>query len=155
MALSANPAARSALLYITVGALMDVWAGVWYWYMSSIPNGNRDGSWWYVCTGLLLSGAVLIVIGLFTGRIGHEARHADAPPATAQNAQMTANARAANANAATIANAAGNGPTAGTPLYVMPNGVPTAAPVAGNVAAGAAAVPVSAPPAPGTAQNNY
>ena len=60
MPLSANPAARSALTYITVGALMDVWAGVWYWYMTSVPNGNRDGTWWYVCMGLLMSGAVLI-----------------------------------------------------------------------------------------------
>jgi len=61
--LSANPAARSALIYITIGALMDVWGGIWLWYIRSIPPGTRDPSWNYVCTGVLLTGIVLMAIG--------------------------------------------------------------------------------------------
>jgi hypothetical protein len=134
-------------MYITVGSLMDVWGTIWYWYMHSMPDGNRDSSWWYVCMGVILSGAVLILIGLLTGRIGREARHADAPPAPAAEAQRTAEAMAANANAATAANVAGNAPTAGTPMYVMPT--PVAAPVAGVPPVGAPTVPaaVQTPPA--------
>jgi len=133
---------------------MDVWAGVWYWYMHSIQDGNRDGSWWYVCIGLLLSGVVLMVIGLLIGRIGREARHADAPPATATEAQLTANARAANANATTAANIAANAPTAGTPMYVAPSPIPAGVPVAGNPNVGTAAVPAAVPPAPGSYSRN-
>jgi hypothetical protein len=137
MALSANPSARSAITYITVGALMSVWAGIWYWYMWSVSPGNRDGSWWYICTGVLLSGLVLIAIGLMVGRIGREARHADAPPAPAGIAQQTAAAEAASANnqAAMQANATGQ------PVYMVPGVATGGVPVAG--------MPVTAVPTPG------
>ncbi len=145
MALSANPAARSAITYITVGALTVVWAGVWYWYMHSVGPGNRDGTWWYVCTGMLLSGLVLMTIGFLVGRIGREARHADAPPAPPAVAQEAAAAQAAAANnqAAMQANATG------TPVVMVPTGVipaagmPTVVPAAG----------VNVPPAAGTKQH--
>jgi hypothetical protein len=147
MPLSANPAARAALLYITIGALMDVWAGIWFWYMHAT---QYEGRGWYVCTGVFLSGLVLMAIGLLTGRIGKEAKHADAPPATPAEAQNTANARAANVNAATTANLAGNAPTAGTPVYVIPS--PVAAPGVAP-APGVTAVPATGTPAPGTPQH--
>lgn len=132
MTLSANPSARAALLYITVGALMDVWAGVWFWYMRTAHPNDRDGSWWFICTGLFLSGLVLIVIGFLVGRIGRGARSADAPPAPPGVAQQAAAAQAASAanQAAMQANAAG------TPQFV----------------ATAGGVPVAASPVPGTAQ---
>src|SRR5262245_47688335 len=85
MPLSANPSARTALTYITAGALIGIWAGVWWWYMRTQPAGDVDRTWWYVCTGLLLSGAILIIIGLAIGRIGRSARHADAPPPAPSN----------------------------------------------------------------------
>jgi len=118
MRLSANPAARAALTYITIGALTDVWAAIWFWYMRSTQSGDQNGSWWYICTGLFLSGAVLMVIGFLVGRIGREARHADAPPASAGVAQQAAAAQAASAmnQAAMEANATG------APLYVAPAG---------------------------------
>lgn len=151
MPLSANPAARSALAYITIGALMDVWSAIWYWYMRSMQDGNRDGSWWYICMGLLLSGAVLIIIGLLIGRIGREARHADAPPATPADAQMTANARMANANAAMAANTQASAPSAGMPVYVAPtpmNPAMAGVPVAANGGLAPGAVPAVPPVAP-------
>jgi hypothetical protein len=131
--LSANPAARSALTYITVGALMDVWGGIWLWYIRSIPPGARDASWTYVCTGVLLTGVVLMAIGFMVGRIGRVARHADAPPAPPADLQ-----RSAQAEAASAANqAAMQASATGTPIYIAPTGViPTAGvpPVAGVVA---------------------
>jgi hypothetical protein len=77
----------STLFYITVGALTDVWSGVWYEYMRGYPPVH---AWpWYVCYGLLLTGAVLLLIGLTLGRIGRAARQAELPPreVTAQVAQ--------------------------------------------------------------------
>jgi hypothetical protein len=136
MPLSANPAARSALAYITIGALMDVWAGIWYWYMRTGTPAGHDGSWTYICTGVFLTGLVLMAIGFMVGRIGREARHADAPPAPPADLQRNAVAQAASANnqAAMQANAAG------TPMYVVPAGtVAGAMPVAGVPAAGVVA----------------
>jgi hypothetical protein len=149
MPLSANPAARSALTYITVGALMNVWSGVWFWYMYSTSEGNRDGTWWYICTGIMLSGLVLIVIGLLIGRIGREARRADAPPAPPHETRVAADAQMANAAHvnATQANAAG------TPVLVIPAGAHGAVPAAGVPGAAAPGLPTAVPPAPGTRQN--
>jgi hypothetical protein len=129
MQLSANPAARAALTYITVGALLDVWAGVWFWYMRDTQPADRGASW-YLCTGLLLSGAVLMGIGFFVGRIGRQARSADAPPVPAGVAQESAVAQAAAANnqAAMQANAAGT-PMVVAPMNTVPAGMPAAAPV--------------------------
>src|SRR5438094_190526 len=93
MPLSANPAARAALKYITIGAILDITAVVWYSYTQDIPAGSQDRTWWYVQLWMFLVGIVLVVIGLLVGRIGREAKHADAPPATPADAQATANAR--------------------------------------------------------------
>jgi hypothetical protein len=134
MRLSANPAARAALTYITVGALTDIWAAIWFWYMRSNYPEDRGGTWWYICTGVFLSGTVLMVIGFLVGRIGREARHADAPPVPAGVAQQAAVAQAAAAanQVAQEANATG------MPVYVAPvGGVPLTTPVATPLAAGA------------------
>jgi hypothetical protein len=124
MPMSANPAARSALVYITAGALIDVWAGVWWWYMRSNVDSGGTGAWGFVCNGLLLTGVVLIVIGLLVGRIGREARHADAPPVGALDAQAAANARLANVNAAVAAETASNATAGLMPGTVLVNQVP-------------------------------
>lgn len=77
MAVISKPsgAARLAVVYITAGALLDVWSGIWYWYLSNHPpEGDKT---WYWCYGLLLTGAVLLFIGLALGRIGRAARDAE------------------------------------------------------------------------------
>ncbi len=70
--------ARSAFVYVTVGLLTDVWAGVWFAYLSR-HQPPRD-TYWYACYGLLLMGFTLFVIGLGLGRIGRAARVAELPP---------------------------------------------------------------------------
>jgi hypothetical protein len=73
-----SSAARTALVYITVGTLMVIWTGVWFLYLRNDPpvaNGV-----YYVCGGLLVTGLALIGIGFGLGQIGRSARHADLPP---------------------------------------------------------------------------
>src|SRR6266446_3503274 len=98
MALLSKPssAARTALIYITLGALIEVWTGIWLWWMSQHPPSRESTYYW--AYGFLLSGATLLVIGLALGRIGRAARHAELPPDevtdAAKNAEQMAAARA-------------------------------------------------------------
>jgi len=73
-----SSAAFTSLIYITIGALMDVWSGIWWYYMTR-GHGPDNVAMWYVCYGFLLTGAVLIVIGFAVGRIGRSARKAEVP----------------------------------------------------------------------------
>ncbi len=73
----ASSAARAALIYITVGALMVIWTAVWFVYLRNHPPENS--AVYYFCGGLLATGAVLMAIGFGVGRIGRTARHADMP----------------------------------------------------------------------------
>src|SRR5262245_19854425 len=75
MALLSRPASAAylSLVYITVGALIDVWSGIWYWYLTRNPPVQE--STWYWCYGFILTGFVILVIGLAVGRIGRSARH--------------------------------------------------------------------------------
>jgi hypothetical protein len=70
--------ARMAIGYITTGVLMMVWTGVWlhYLYNHEHSEGSQQG-YYYICSGLMLSGFALLVIGVLMGRIGQEAKQAD------------------------------------------------------------------------------
>jgi hypothetical protein len=70
--------ARMAVVYITLGALIDVWSAIWYVYLTRHDPGRETPFFW--CYGFLASGLVLLIIGLALGRIGRSARHADLPP---------------------------------------------------------------------------
>jgi hypothetical protein len=87
MALLTQPssAARTSLIYITVGALTLVWTGVWWAYLRHYPPDEVAGYTWYICYGLMLTGGVVLVIGLAVGQIGRQARHAELPPTDAMN----------------------------------------------------------------------
>ncbi len=70
---------KSAVLAITlviVGVLTMIWSGVWWWAMH---NGDVTREAWmsYVCTGLLMTGLALTVIGVLVGRIGAAAKASD------------------------------------------------------------------------------
>lgn len=87
-------AARLAVVYITAGAIVDVWTALWYVWMGQ--HGEEPGSSSYFwCYGLFLTGLTLVFIGLGVGRIGRSARHAEAPadttmPAVPQQAVASA-----------------------------------------------------------------
>jgi hypothetical protein len=71
----ASAAARTALVYITAGAMIVIWTGVWCVYLRNNPPEVNTVYYW--CGGLLVSGLTLMVIGFGLGRIGRSARHAD------------------------------------------------------------------------------
>lgn len=134
-----STAASAAVMYVTVGALIDVWSGTWMWYMT---QHAPSFAWaWYVCLGLLLTGLTLVVIGLGIGSIGRAARHAELPPpevtATEQQAEKDAAARAPivagglTAPTAMIAPAPIVQPMMGAPARVNGTGAnyPTATPL--------------------------
>jgi hypothetical protein len=85
------------LIYITVGSLVLVWSGIAYWYLSYRAQFDpiREGLWFW-CYGFMLTGLILIVIGLAVGQIGRSARRAELPPpeATATVAKVDQNAAA-------------------------------------------------------------
>ena len=73
-----SSAAKTSLTYITIGALTDIWSGVWYIYLRQNPPENPH--LWYFAYGFLMTGLALVLIGLGIGRIGRSARHAELPP---------------------------------------------------------------------------
>ena len=73
-------AARTAVIYITIGAIMDVWTVIWHIWMNR--HGTQSDAPYFWCYGFFLTGLTLIIIGLALGRIGRAARHAEAPADT-------------------------------------------------------------------------
>ena len=47
-------AARTALIYITAGAMMVIWTGIWYLYLHN--NQPDTNAVYYLCGGLLMTG---------------------------------------------------------------------------------------------------
>lgn len=74
-----------AVVYITVGAIMDVWTILWFDYMRR--HGTASDGPYYWCYGFFFTGLTLIIIGLALGRIGRAARHAESPPDTTSSNQ--------------------------------------------------------------------
>lgn len=87
-----SPAAGASLMYITAGALIDVWSGVRLWYLRDHPATDAQYYWTW---GFLLTGAVLLLIGLAVGQIARAARHAELPPQEATPAVEQAEVNAA------------------------------------------------------------
>jgi hypothetical protein len=127
-----SSAARTSLAYITVGSLLLVWTAIWYWYLHANPQEVQLLTW-YICYGLLATGAVVLLIGLAVGQIGRQARHAELPPPEVKNQEARID-QAAAARPVIVA--------PGTPTATAQNGaqpVPVAAP---------SAVPLTQPVAP-------
>ena len=73
--------AKYAIYYLTVGALIMIWSAVWFYYLMHHEYPAGDGRY-YLCTGLMLSGAAVFLIGSAIGWIGRETKQADVPVAT-------------------------------------------------------------------------
>jgi hypothetical protein len=75
--LTKSPAARTALVYVTAGAMIIIWCMVWWLWMANHPPDER---WpYYILGGLMATGIVITLIGLGVGRLGSAARNADSP----------------------------------------------------------------------------
>jgi len=117
---SITSATRAALLYITVGAVMIVWSAIYYVYLNNHPPAQGVDTPWYWCTGFLLTGATLLVIGLTVGWIGRSARQAD-------QAHAIVKTQDASGQPATNVVPLGNNPVV-SPNGVVPSQAVTAAP---------------------------
>ena len=73
--------ATTSLIYLTLGALIDVWAIVYFFYLRN--NGGTETAYLYVY-GFIFTGVVLFLIGLAVGRIGFSARSAEVAPTPTQ-----------------------------------------------------------------------
>ena len=96
-----STAARTALIYITVGALTVIWTVMWYVYLFNNPSETQSAYYW--CTGFLVTGVALVFIGLGLRRIGRSARHADLPPAEVPAAAVNLQPTVATVPAAALA----------------------------------------------------
>jgi hypothetical protein len=124
-----SPAARISLIYITLGALMLVWSGIWFVYLKNSESVRAFT--WYFCAGFMLTGLTFLIIGMALGRIGRAARHAELPPpeVTAVEAQATQNAAARAPMVAPI-NPAVPGAVPGNVVTPGQAGAPPATPAA-------------------------
>jgi hypothetical protein len=73
-----SSAAPTSLVYITIGALLTVWSGIWYLYLRQNPPSHEFVN--YIDLGLLLSGVVFLLIGFSVGPMSRMARQAELPP---------------------------------------------------------------------------
>lgn len=115
---------RTALVYITLGALLDAWTAVWYFWFARDQEGNISRNTWFWLSGLFLTGLILMLIGFYLGRIGRAARKAEMPPPEVQHEE------------AAIQQTAAAVPHPVTPGVMPAAGVPGAGPMPGVMAAG-------------------
>jgi hypothetical protein len=125
-----SSAAKTSLAYITLGALLMVWTVIWYSYLHAYPEGVQVRTW-YICYGMMATGAVLFLIGLAVGQIGRSARHAELPPpeVTRQEAKVDQAAAARPVVVPPVATAPSGTQPVATPARPAPAN-PAAQPVA-------------------------
>ena len=124
---------RTALIYITVGAMLDVWTLVWYFWFARDQQGFISRDTWFWLTGLFFSGLVLMLIGFYLGRIGRAARKAEAPPPDVEQQEAAIQQTAAATPHPVVTGATVPGqavPMAGTTMPVNPALPAPAAPAA-------------------------
>jgi hypothetical protein len=84
-----NPSrsASGAILYVTVGTLMVIWAGLYYYFfLFSTPDSEPWQK--YGCVGTILSGLAIAIIGFLYGQIGQGAKSADNTVGVASTTQV-------------------------------------------------------------------
>jgi len=74
--------ATMAIVYITVGALMDVWTVIYWIYLRGEDQTTVSSTTYLWVYGFFFSGMVLMAIGFGLGYIGRSAKQAEvsAPP---------------------------------------------------------------------------
>jgi hypothetical protein len=138
MPLLSNPSfgPRTALVYITVGALLDAWTTVWYFWFARDQEGHISRNTWFWLTGLFLTGLIFMLIGFYLGRIGRAARKAELPPKEVEPQE------------AAIQQTAAAVPHPMMPGAAMPAVAPMAGVMPGMMAAGGAPVAPAQPVQP-------
>jgi hypothetical protein len=86
---------RTALIYVTIGALLNVWVAVWFFTVVRPEGGPQSHYTWFWLLGLFLTGLTLIILGTMLGHIGQAARRAELPPSEAIPAEARTQVAAA------------------------------------------------------------
>lgn len=87
---------RAALVYITVGSIIDIVVACWYFFMVDKDRPFEENRvTYFILTTLFLIGFTLLLIGLLLGRIGQSARRAELPPPEALPAEAAVQQHAA------------------------------------------------------------
>lgn len=112
---------RTALGYVTGGALMCVWTAVWY-YTRDHELSNTE---WFWVAGFFLTGTTFIILGLILGPLGRAARQAEMPPVEVAAAEAAIQQTAAAHPPAVVAPQPAPGvaavpPAAGVPAQANP-----------------------------------
>ncbi len=76
---------KTALGYVTGGALLCVWTLVWYFTRGQ--DRALDHTDWFWLSGLFLTGITFVFLGLILGPLGRAARQAELPPHGALSAE--------------------------------------------------------------------
>ncbi|QEG28282.1 hypothetical protein GobsT_30580 [Gemmata obscuriglobus] len=76
---------KTALGYVTGGALLCVWTLVWYFTRGQ--DRSLDHTDWFWLAGLFLTGITFVFLGLILGPLGRVARQAELPPSAALSAE--------------------------------------------------------------------
>jgi hypothetical protein len=76
---------RTSIIYITVGALLDVWVAVYYFVFARGDGDSLSRTTQFWLLGLFLTGLTLVIVGAFLGSIGRAARKVEMPPPSAVN----------------------------------------------------------------------
>lgn len=71
-------APSTSLIYVTIGTMLVVWTGVWYFVFRGGAEMTRTTQFWVV--GFFLTGLALLAIGLLLGPLGRNANRAELPP---------------------------------------------------------------------------
>src|SRR5262245_40363845 len=118
MMLTKSPAARTALIYVTIGALTIIWSGIWLVYL--LMNPPAGSGVFYVCAGFIISGTAVFLLGLGLGRLGRAARDAEISTVPVAPAAVVADAVVSDAGAAV-----GVAPSAPAQVVVPASPVPS------------------------------
>jgi hypothetical protein len=71
--------ARTALIYVTVGAMTVIWTAIWYVYLFNNPPESSTVYYW--CTGFLVTGVAAVLIGLGLSRAAPTPLEVEGQPA--------------------------------------------------------------------------
>ncbi len=115
---------RTALAYVTGGALIDVWTLVWYFTRETALTPT--GQFWVV--GLGLTGLTFVTLGLLLGPLGRSARQAELPPVEAMQAEANIQATAAAHPPAVVNPVAAEAPVNQGAMVMPPAAAPPPAP---------------------------
>jgi hypothetical protein len=116
---------RTAIWYVTVGLLVDVWTAVWYFAFGRPAGESLSNTTCFWLAGFFLTGLSLIGIGLFLGRLGRAARRAELPPEDAMALEGHIQQTAAANPSPVVASQPVNPATPVMPAVTVPAAVPS------------------------------